>query len=246
MQIEQFMFPIEVRPVAVHDGITNFEHFLPSDYKAIVRADTNETISIVKKSYQIVENQDLINNLLAELSELSTPYQIDPSHSFCDNKRMRLQITFPELTVQDSDSEIALSLFLHNSYDMSEGVRMLWGAIRGICANGMVFGTVLGKFYAKHTKGFRIGNLKDSLTATYDQIPAIQNRIKQLESSQVTQELKNLVEKGVGKKLSKTVFDQRPLTQWEMYNGLTNYISHVMEPRHRSRYQQAISRIFAL
>ena len=123
---------------------------------------------------------------------------------------------------------------------------MLWGAIRGICANGMVFGTVLGKFYAKHTKGFRIGNLKDSLTATYDQIPAIQNRIKQLESSQVTQELKNLVEKGVGKKLSKTVFEQRPLTQWQMYNGLTNYIIHVMEQRHRSRYQQAISRIFAL
>ena len=246
MELQEYMFPVEARPVTVSDGIVGSNYQIPSNYKAIVREDTNELISIVKNSYQIVLNEDLINNLLEELSMLDTPYRIDRSHSFVDNNRMRLQIVFPELTMWDKDSEIALSLFLHNSYDMSEGVRMLWGAIRSICANGMVFGTVLGKFYAKHTKGFRIGNLKDSLTATYDQIPAIQNRIKQLETSSVTQELKNLVEKGVGKKLSKTVFEQRPLTQWQLYNGLTNYISHVMEQRHRSRYQQAISRIFAL
>ena len=240
------MFPISVRPVAVHDGITEFVHFLPSDYKAIVDENKNEVISIVKKTYQVVENKDLIENLLSELSHLDTPYNIDPSHSFCDNKRMRLQVTFPELTMWDSDSEIALSLYLHNSYDMSEGVRMLWGAIRGICTNGMVFGTLLGKYYSKHTKGFNIGNLKDSLTATYDQIPSIQARINELESTPVTQELMNRVEKGVGKKLSKRVFDQNPLTQWEMYNGLTNYISHVIEQRFRGRYQQSVSRVFAL
>ena len=129
---------------------------------------------------------------------------------------------------------------------MSEGVRMLWGAIRSICANGMVFGTVLGKYYSKHTKGFKIGNLNDSLTATYDQIPVIQNRIRQLESTSVTQELMNRVEKEVGKKLSKTVFEQNPNTQWMMYNYLTNFISHVMQQRHRARYQQAVSRVFAL
>lgn len=246
MELNQFMFPVEVRPVAVHDGITDFVHFLPSDYKAVVRADTNETISIVKKTYQIVENQDLINNLLAELSELDTPYRIDPSHSFCDNKRMRLQVVFPQLTMQDSDSEIALSLYLHNSYDMSESVRMLWGAIRGICTNGMVFGTVLGKYCAKHTKGFNIGNLQASLSETYDQIPAIQDRIKQLESASITNELMDRIENRVGKKLSKTVFEQNPETQWMLYNGLTNFISHVIEQRHRARYQQEVSRIFDL
>ena len=246
MQLEQFMFPIEVRSVAVHDGITDFVHFLPSDYKAIVRVDTNETISIVKKSYQTVKNEDLINNLLEELSLLDTPYRIDPSHSFCDNKRMRLQVTFPELTINDTDSEIALSLFLHNSYDMSEGVRMMWGAIRNICTNGMVFGKILSRYYAKHTKGFNIKNLRTKLTETYNQIPAIQHRIKYLESTPVTIELMDRVEREIGKKLSKNVFEQNPATQWMLYNGLTNIISHVVKQRHRARYQQAVSKVFEL
>ena len=246
MELNQFMFPVTASPVTVPDAVTGSVYQIPSNYKAIVREDTNEVISIVKNSYQIVRNEELINNIVEELSTLDTQYRIDRSHSFVDNRRMRLQITFPDLTMWDENSEIALCLFLHNSYDMSEGVRFMFGAIRSICTNGMVFGKILSKYYAKHTKGFKIGNLKDSLSATYDQIPSIQARIKELESTQVTEELMKSVEKGVGKKLSKRVFEQNPLTQWELYNGLTNYISHVMEPRFIARYQQSVSRVFAL
>lgn len=246
MELEEYMFPVEARPVTVPDGIMGSVYQIPSNYKAIVREDTNEVISIVKNSYQIVRNEELINNLLEELSLLDTPYRIDRSHSFVDNNRMRLQVVFPDLTMWDSDSEIALSLYLHNSYDMSEGVKFMFGAIRSICTNGMVFGKILSKYYRKHTKGFKIGNLKDALATTYDQIPAIQARIRELESAPVTQEIMNRVEKGVGKKLSKRVFDQNPETQWIMYNNLTAYISHVMEPQFRARYQQSVSRVFAL
>ena len=246
MELNQFMFPVEVRPVTVPDGVTGSVYQIPSNYRAIIRGDTNEVISIVKNSYQIVRNEDLINNLLEELSTLDTPYRIDPSHSFVNNNKMRLQITFPDLTMWDENSEIALSLFLHNSYDMSEGVRFMFGAIRSICTNGMVFGNILSKYYAKHTKGFKIGNLKDSLSTTYDQIPAIQNRIKQLESAPVTTEIMDRVENRVGKKLSKRVIDQNPQSQWEMYNGLTHYISHDIEQRFRARYQTAVSRAFRL
>ena len=246
MELNQFMFPVTVRPVTVPDGVTGSVYQIPSNYKAIIREDTNEVISIVKNSYKIVRNEDLINNLLEELSTLDTPYRIDRSHSFVDNNRMRLQITFPDLTMWDENSEIALSLYLHNSYDMSEGIRFMFGAIRSICKNGMVFGKILSKYYRKHTKGFKIGNLKDSLSATYEQIPAIQNRIKQLESSPVTTEIMDRVENRVGKKLSKIVFEQDPQSQWEMHNGLTHYISHDIEQRFRARYQTAVSQAFRL
>ena len=246
MELQEYMFPVEARPVTVPDGIVGSNYQIPSNYKAIVREDSNEIISVVKNSYQIVRNEELINNLLEELSMLDTPYRIDRSHSFVNNKKMRLHVVFPRLTMHDEDSEIALSLYLHNSYDKSESVKFMFGAIRSICTNGMVFGKILSKYYRKHTKGFKIGNLKDALATTYDQIPVIQARIKELESTPVTQELMNRVEKGVGKKLSKRVFDQRPITQWGMYNGLTNYISNVMEPRFRARYQQSVSRVFAL
>src|SRR5690606_21574907 len=119
----------------------------------IVRPDTDQLISIMQDSYQLIPNRDVIMPLLEQLHQLDTRWYVDNSHSFLESNRMRLQVTFPDLTLNDGRSDIALSLFVHNSYDGSEGVRMFWGAIRGICSNGMVFGQVLAKFYGKHTKG---------------------------------------------------------------------------------------------
>ena len=113
MNLSEFMFPIVERPVAVYNGQTDFtdwdnpETYLPNDYKCVVREDTNEAISIVRNSYKIVPNEELINKLMHELLTLDTPFKVDPSHSFVDNNRMRLQVTFPEITINDSESEIA-------------------------------------------------------------------------------------------------------------------------------------------
>jgi hypothetical protein len=253
MNLQDFMFPICERPVAINNGrndITNWDNlstFLSSDYKAIVREDTNENISIVKRTYQVVPNETLINKLMHELVLIDTPFKIDPSHSFCENNRMRLQVTFPDLTLKDDESGIALSLFLHNSYDMSEGVRMFWGAIRAICANGCVFGKVLSQFYGRHTQGFQIANLRETLTATYDMIPTIQNRIDELRSLPVTGKLKEDVEKEVGKRMANEVLPNSVhLSQWQLYNALTHIISHSIEQRLQARYQMAVSRVFQL
>ncbi len=253
MNLQEFMFPITERPVAINNGRNdisdwdNVQTFLTSDYKAIVREDTNEPISIVKNSYQVVPNETLINKLMHELVLIDTPFKIDPSHSFCENNRMRLQVTFPDLTLKDDESGIALSLYLHNSYDMSEGVRMFWGAIRAICANGCVFGKVLSQFYGRHTQGFQISNLRKTLTETYDMIPTIQNRIDELRSMPVTGKLKEDVEKEVGKRMAKEVLPTADmLSQWQLYNALTNIISHSIEQRLRARYQMAVSRVFQL
>lgn len=98
------------------------------------------------------------------------------------------------LIIKDSESDIPISLFLHNSYDMSEGVRVFFGAIRSICSNGMVFGNVLAKFYGKHTQGFRIENITAKLHEAYDFLPEIQDRINQLEMTPVAPELLTKVE----------------------------------------------------
>ena len=76
---------------------------------------------------------------------------------------------------------------------------MFWGAIRGICSNGMVFGKVLSKFYSKHTKGINLSNLKQQLEMTYDQIPMIKDRIVILQNLKVPKELTDEVEEKLGK-----------------------------------------------
>lgn len=252
MDLSTFLFPVTERPIAVNNGdldITDWNDgntFLPSNYKALVREDTNETISIVRKSYQMIRNEDLIESLMTQLEALDTPSYLDESHSFADNRRMRLQITFPELTVQDQESEIALSLFMSNSYDGSMGVRMIAGAIRFICTNGMVVGNILESFYSRHTKGFRMGAIENALESASKGLPNLQETINYLDLEPITQELVDSVREEVGVRLINAV-DMRSLgTRWELYNALTEIISHKMKPQYHARYQANVSKVFGL
>jgi len=255
MNLEPFCFPVTERVVAVDDftspviNLENTDTFLPNNYKAIVREDTNEVISIVKDTYKIVKNSDLIDALLRQLATCGYSFKIDASHSFVTNERMRLQITFPELRLRDRESDIALSAFIHNSYAMQESVKYYFGAIRAICSNGMVFGTVLSKYYSRHTKGFSFDDLAEKLAEARSFFPEIQERINRLEQLRVDEQLVEHVSTKISKRLAEQCIHEEEIgriTQWRLLNRLTNHISHEMEPHLQARYQENVSKVFAL
>ena len=247
-KLSNFLFPVGERAVYIDDDKT----YRPTKhYKAIVREDNGKLVSIMKDSYQLVPNSEVIKPLLEQLHNLDTNWIIDPSHSFADDNRMRLQVTFPELTMNDGRSDIALSLFLHNSYDGSEGVRMIWGAIRAICSNGMVFGNVLRKYYRKHTSGLEVTNLKSQLESTYEKIPVIKHRIEILQNTNVTKTMRRDIEDNLGKHVIKYISSQekqfkRAANLWVLYNIITYYVSHLVDMRMRASYQLETSKLFKL
>ena len=162
---------------------------------------------------------------------------------------MRLQITFPDILIKDDESDIALSVYLHNSYDQSEGVRFIFGAIRSICSNGMVFGEVLSRYYSKHTSGFSFENLAEKLEEAKECFPVLQNRIDRLERSIVDETLVEKVSDKISKRLAEQVIQEHEIgriSQWKLYNRLTNYVSHELNPAYAARYQHNISQVFAL
>jgi regulator of replication initiation timing len=250
-RLSPYLFPVTEREV-FHSDIAGKSPLLTTDYKAIVRNDTGELISIMNDTYKIVPNSEIIKPLMEQLNMLDTSWFLDGSHSFVENNRMRLQVTFPELIFSDGRSDVSLSLFLHNSYDGSEGVRMFWGAIRAICKNGMIFGQVLSKFYSKHTAGINIGNLNQQVEATYENIPIIKHRIEQLLNEKVTDSIRMSIENKLGKKVMKYVEEQedergqRAKNLWVLYNFLTYYISHNVQQRLRAGYQIQVSKLFRL
>jgi hypothetical protein len=264
MNLNDFCFPVEERSVSFEskskffDWKTRSYCLKPTDkpadrYKAIVKSGNNSLISIVNKNYKLIPNKELIDQLMEQLERTDQKYEIEEHHSFVRNNRMRLHIVFPELRIKDdSDEGIALSLYLHNSYDMSEGVRMYWGAIRSICTNGMVFGKVLAKFYGRHTKGFRIKNLKSSLENTYQMIPDIQQRIDVLDSLEVDQQFEDELKQNMGSRLLKHMYIEngldsvQSLTQLQLFHLITNYISHRVKHELQARYQMAASKLFKL
>jgi hypothetical protein len=247
----KYLFPVTETKVQTEDMGNNFLN--TNNYKAIIREDNSKLISIQKKSYKLVSNAEVIEPVLSQLDNLTTDWIIDESHSFVEDGRMRLQVTFPELTLNDGRSDIALSLFIHNSYDGSEGVRMYWGAIRGICSNGMVFGEVLAKFYARHTSGIIVDNLVEQVEATYEQIPVIKQRIEVLQRLESTEALTEQITKQLGRGVTEYIEEQEGQNlsdfggnQWKLYNYLTSYISHIVQQRMRAQYQMKVSRLFEL
>lgn len=255
MNLEPFCFPVTQRAVAVDSGHANLidiqdpQSFLNNEYKAIVREDTNQVISIVKQSYKLVPNAQLIDMLLRELAMCGHTFRFNLQHSYVDNKRLRLQMTFPELTLEDSESDIALSAYLHNSYDQSEGVRFIFGSIRYICSNGCVFGNVLSRYYSKHTSGFSFENLGEKLSQATEYFPEIQERIYRLERLPVDETLVEKVSEKISKRLAEQVIEEHEIgriSQWKLYNRLTNYASHELEPAYAARYQHNISNVFNL
>ena len=196
-----------------------------------------------------MRNDEIIDALFDHLVTCGRAFRIDPTHSFVENARMRLQITFPEMKLHDSESDISLSAIVHNSYDMSEGVRFYFGAIRSICSNGMIFGKVLSKYYSKHTKGFSFDQLDSKLEEAESYFPVIQHRIHRLETDRVSPEMIKDVEKHISKRLAESVIVQEEvnrLSQWKLLNRITYYISHDLDQRHRARYQEGVSKVFQL
>jgi hypothetical protein len=98
-RLNKYLFPVEERKVFFADK--DKEAKGTKEYKAIVRSDKNKLISIMQDSYKLIPNRDVIMPLLEQLHELDTKWNFENSHSFVDSKRMRLQVTFPDLTLND-------------------------------------------------------------------------------------------------------------------------------------------------
>lgn len=251
MNLEKFYFPVAESHIALA------ENTLPgaskiSGYKAIVAPQNNgheKVISVVKDSYKLIPNRELIEPFLDQVSNLHVRWKIDPSHSFCQLNRMRLQITFPDILVKDEESEIPLSLYLHNSYDLSEGVRLFWGAIRSICTNGIVFGTLLGSFYSRHTRGFEFKNIHTQFDRATEKIGDVHERITHLRNTPVSETLIEDLQKTLGKKRLAEIMatDRLPdASQWQLMNDITYYISHQVEKPKRGDLQLGVSKVFEL
>jgi hypothetical protein len=244
MTIKSFNIPVQEQDVSVNG-------FPVKGFKAIVAHpdESPQVVGIVKKSYKLVSNQSLISPFMDQIASLRTRWYIDTSHSFVEPNRMRLQVTFPDVYASDRESRIPLSVYLHNSYDQSEGIRLYWGAIRAVCTNGMIMGDVLGKIYARHTKGFQPELVHRQFENVADNIQRVEQRILELDSMPVDTALMEKVQQALGKRRLEEIVatDTLPdMSQWDLYNRITWLVSHNVDKPARADLQLRASQVFAL
>jgi len=137
-------------------------------------------------------------------------------------------------------------LYLSNSYDTSESIRVQWGFLKQICENGAVALRIFHRYYRKHTKNFELSHLQDQLQYCHERIPLLQERIHELSRLPITGQLQEDVEKHLGKRMAEKVFSNGSTNQWDIFNDITYRISHEIPQQLRGKYQIETAKIFQI
>ena len=208
-------------------------------HKAIVNPETEQIVSVVGSGYQLVQNADVFPQFedairLSGLDSNGMERDIQTSHG---GGRTVVSYTFPEHKVQvKEDDYVDLKLTILNSYDTSWRFRVLGGAFRLLCANGMIVGDTFLEYSGKHTASLdterAIANLDNSLQgflATADlwkQYPKV--KINEAQAASVFDRLA----KGSKTMLiyldecHKMYVDELGSNLWALFNTLTEWSSH--------------------
>lgn len=261
MNLTDFMFPVGFRKTIVHNGnndiidVCNGDTYLQPDVKSIVRLDTNEYIATVGENYKVVTNEELITKSVEQFDDYGFNYVIDNVHSFCNNRRMKLALKFPDISFNDGRSNVNFSIYLHNSYNRSEGIRLFMGFLRLVCSNGVIVGKLLGRYYHRHTNGVALDAIGSTVAQSIEGIPKVRERIEELKSEEVKldEELeRNLIEV-FGKtcaleclKMLSGYFYQQTINKYLLLNAITYYISHHVSQQQRTLMQLKIAKEFDL
>jgi hypothetical protein len=127
-------FPVELRPVYTLDNA--LAHIEVPHRKAVVRTDTQKTLGVVSNDYKILRHADAINAFRTAVGDQANEKSI---HIVKGGAQVYAQYDLRGITglVKKGDV-IGMRLTLKNSYDGTNSLQIMLGALRLVCENGMV------------------------------------------------------------------------------------------------------------
>ncbi|MHA1794696.1 MAG: DUF932 domain-containing protein [Promethearchaeota archaeon] len=254
MNVDDFLFEVKETDVWYNAGVILNS---TKKYKAIMETKSGKLISIVPETYRLVTNQEVIEPLLEAVDQLGLE-RVLGNDSYVLPNRMRLHLIFPEIKIRDdSEQGIQFATYLSNSYDGSEGVRFLSGGLRLVCTNGMVIGSMINRYYHKHTKGIDVEKFKIIISQSLEKVPEIEQRIhkmieqkinlKQKETKQLLEDLEKCLGKKITKQVTWNLSKAKDKNLWVLFNLFTYILSHQIQNRRiRQMKQQQLSKIFGI
>lgn len=206
-------------------------------YKGIFNNSQERLASIVSKKYKVIQHRDVLSAVTQTLGKL----KLDVSgivKTF--NETMQADLVFKDegLRLKDDATGIMLGFRVLNSYDKTSSFRLEAYAYRIVCNNGMAFGNVL----ETRSVTFHTGQQK-----TFETIEAITEKFivaminnqeklqllinKSFEESIAWENVEPILEKLLTiEKHKKAIMAKltigQELTRWNLYNALTDYLSH--------------------
>ena len=219
------------------DGMADAE-----GYRAIVDPNNNNVFSILSTKYKIMQHTEVLEKVedsIAKHPEYGTPKRMITTVN--GGARLRAKYTFPdiEVPIKDSKDLVNPQLEIRNGYDGMWGFGCLFGAFRLVCSNGLVIGEAVMQFKKKHYNPAQQFLMTDMLENSLEQF-SMQTElwrgwvdnvldVKQventLESMQLRQKERNEIEE-LSETHSHATVNTPDISQWILFNILTQYITH--------------------
>lgn len=232
VDLSTLSFPVEKQPVFNKDG-SALEHF-----ELVRRLDTGATLSVVSKQYSLITHQEALFPILEKVGQEWTVTRarvdrggaqayVELINKTCAEEVLKQDAVYPRV-------------MLTNSYDRSTSVKIMYGAYRLVCLNGLtmpVAGSGSFSFRSAH-----MGDVADRLTSISNNLDAFKTSFKNLVGIYSTltdravdpETAAEVVSDIVGKRNSGRVLwnwthgrgQSGSFTAWALYNGLTEYLTH--------------------
>lgn len=141
-------FPVELTPIVSQP----FGVVIPNKL-AVVRTDTKEPIGVVSNKYELLRHKDVVDGFRKALSLSEAPYE----ENIQTTKNgawlfATFKLSVVQMEVRKGDV-VSLQFVVENSYDGKSQLRIMLGAFRLLCSNGMVIGIGKGLSYSQRHIG---------------------------------------------------------------------------------------------
>ncbi len=236
---------VELRPVYTMDRGNGPTFRVPVDgHVALVNPDTNHTYAVHSDRYHLARHEEVLEPVLEVLARENHRLQLDVKFPE-DGARMWAKLIFPDIsypvTTRHNDS-VHPTLEVFGSYDGAWPTKMLIGAYRLVCTNGMIVGVQFDAFYQRHWTDFDTEGVIDMVRGfdgvfcqqteiwrNWANTPALpadyENLIDPLRlSNKDLTAIGREVEASSGLRLDDLKL--RTLDRWSLFNIVTQFLSH--------------------
>ncbi len=248
MKVEDFCTPVELKEV-YYKGESNY---LPmNEYKGVYTKD-HQLISVVKNSYKLESNEEILEKTIGLLDKMGIKYHIDPMNSYSTLKRMTCFTTFPDVKINDGESDIFLTMIIYNSYDMSKARDVCWGTFRLACSNGAIMGfkVLTDIMKRRHSKNSYFGIEEESIDRMFKNFYIIGQRVDYIKTLAITPSNIKDASNILGEKYTKYMNEdnrwKEVKTMYDLYNTMTWYTTHKVYHAHKDGYYNKIAKAFDL
>jgi len=237
------------------------------EHQAIINPDNGEVYAITSKHYRIVEHEELLDTIVGVIQgepEYGEHYDTDVWLS--DNgAKMHAKFRFPDIEFPvngNGGDMVNPTVEVFNSYDMSWALKVMFGAFRLVCSNGLVIGKIMMNYRRKHmSEGVSQERIKQILMGSLEKF-SFQTDLwkswvdkvttfKEYEDVMTALPLSEKDREDIGNEVevsSDIMMDSiktNSLSYWLFYNILCQYVTHKVKSEiKRVGIQNSMKRFF--